>query len=102
MQKILSLLLSIATAALLVTGTTAQAGTLYRVTLAQAPAQSVNIIRSTPWVCDGTECTTEGARSRPAHECIRLVRELGTAQTFTIDGEALAAEELAECNASAR
>lgn len=102
MYKIFAMLLSIATAALLVTGTTAQASSVYRVTLAQAPAQQVQVIRSTPWVCDGNECQTDQGKSRPAYECLRLARELGAVSAFTINGEAVAAEVLAQCNEGAR
>jgi hypothetical protein len=101
MQRTLSLVLSLITVAFLFTATGAQAGTVYRATLAEATDERVHVIRNAPWVCDGAECATDRARSRPANVCHALVRELGTVVSFSIDSEAMAEEELARCNEAA-
>lgn len=98
MQRTLSLFLSAIVASLLFGATTAQASNHITAKLAEAPAERVNVIRRTPWVCEGDTCETTRASSRDAYECIRLGRELGTITEFWVDGEAFTAEQLAACN----
>ncbi|MEM8697309.1 MAG: hypothetical protein AAGE05_14905 [Pseudomonadota bacterium] len=101
MQRSLSLILSLCTVAFLFTATGAQAGTVYRATLAEATDERVHVIRRAPWVCDGDECATDQARSRPANVCHSVARELGTVLSFTVDSEAMSEEDLARCNEAA-
>lgn len=98
MQRTLSVLLSLATVTFLFTATSAQAGTVYRATLTEATDERVHVIRNSPWVCNGTDCATDQARSGAANTCYSLVRELGTVSAFVVDSEAMSAEELAACN----
>lgn len=101
MQRTLSLLLSLATVAFLFTATGAQAGTVYRATLAEATDERVHVIRRAPWVCNGDSCATDRARSGAANTCHSVARELGTLVSFSADNEALTEEELAQCNEAA-
>jgi hypothetical protein len=101
MQRTLSLLLSLATVAFLFTATGAQARTMYRATLAEAPTERVHVIRNAPWVCNGDSCATDQARSGPANTCYSVARELGALVSFSADNEALTEEELAQCNEAA-
>ena len=102
MQRYLSLLLSFVTAVMLFTATAGQAATTtYRVQLVEATEQRTPVIRSAAWVCEGTNCATDQARSRPMNVCVSVARELGRIAAFTVNGEAIADEELARCNADA-
>lgn len=101
MQRSLSLIFSLMTVALLFTATGAEARTPYQATLAEATDERVLVIRNAPWVCDGTECTTDGARSRPANVCLSVVRELGAVTSFVVDSEAMSEDDLARCNEAA-
>lgn len=101
MQRSLSLILSLMTVAFLFTATGAQARTAYQATLAEATDERVLVIRNAPWVCEGTQCSTDGARSRPANVCHSFVRELGAVTEFIVDSEAMSAEDLATCNEAA-
>ena len=51
---------------------------------------------------DGGTCVAPKSSSRPAVVCAALVRETGAVRSFTVDGQALAAEQLEKCNARAR
>ncbi len=101
MHRSLSLLFSLLTVGFLFTATAAQAGSLYRATLAETPSERVHVIRRAPWVCEGDNCATDQARSRPANVCHSVARELGPVTAFTVDEEAFSDEELAECNQAA-
>jgi len=101
MQRTLSILLSLATVAFLFTATGAQAGTVYRATLAEATDERVHVIRRAPWICNGDSCATDQARSGAANTCHSVARELGTLVSFSADNEALTEEELAQCNEAA-
>lgn len=102
MQRTLSLILSLVTVAFLFTTTGAQARTVYNATLAEAPADRVNVIRHAPWICSGDSCSTDQARSGPANTCHSVARELGTLVSFSADNEALSEEDLAQCNEGVR
>lgn len=101
MQRTLSLLLSLATVTFLFTTTAAQAGVVYRATLAEVTDERIHVIRSAPWLCNADQCATDRARSRPANTCHSVAAELGTLVSFTVDNEAISAEELADCNEAA-
>lgn len=101
MQRFFSIFMSLLTVSFLFAATAGQA-TTYRVTLAEATDERTPVIRNAAWMCNGTECATESARSGPANSCVHLVRELGAVTAFLADGEALSEEELSECNARAR
>lgn len=98
MKRTLSLFASAIMAAMLFGATTAHAASVITAQLAEAPAERVQIVRDTAWVCNGETCTTENARSNARHECIRFARELGTVTAFTSGDRSFDAAELAACN----
>ena len=79
--------------------TTAEAAgtTYYRAELAQPVETGVEVVRGTAWSCKGTVCVANKANSRPAIVCQRLADKKGEIVSFTIEGEALPAEDLAKC-----
>lgn len=101
MQRTLSFVLSLLTVTFLFTMTAAQAGVIYRATLAEATDERVHVIRRAPWVCDGDQCATDRARSHPSNICHAVADELGALTSFSIDSEAISAEKLAVCNEAA-
>ena len=77
---------------------TAATGEYYRAELASPVETQVEIIRGVAWRCEGTTCVADKAGSTAMHNCIRLQREIGQVVSFTVKDEALAAEDLAQCN----
>lgn len=69
---------------------------------AAAPTGRV-IIDGAGWSCDETgACTAFGGREQPAERaCRRVVARLGAVTAFSWKGQALSAEQIAACNASA-
>jgi hypothetical protein len=69
----------------------------------QVPATATKLISSERmWSCNGVVCVAGGdASSAAKHICSRLVKEVGPLSGFTAQGKVFAADELAECNASA-
>lgn len=72
-------------------------GTYYRAELSQPVEAGVEVIRGTAWNCKGTVCVAGKANSRPAIVCQRLAGKKGDVVSFSIEGEALPAEDLAKC-----
>ena len=101
MHRTISFIMSLLTATLLFAATAASAATGYQASLAEAPGQRVAIVRGAAWVCNGDNCTTDSANSRPSYVCLHVARELGQVTGFSVNGEAFTAEELAACNESA-
>ena len=66
------------------------------------PADQRFVARENVWQCNGAACSSARSASRPAIVCSTLVRQVGALKSFTVDGRALAAEELADCNSRAR
>jgi hypothetical protein len=66
------------------------------------PAQAKLVLRDTIWRCGDAGCSAGRSNSRPVVVCEVLVREVGKLDTFTVAGEALAADDLEKCNARAR
>lgn len=87
-------------AALLALPAAASAGT-YTATPSSAADGRV-ITRTASWTCGGAACTATSSASRPLVLCQGLAKKVGALSAFTADGRALAAEELAKCNAMAR
>lgn len=106
LQHFVSLFAALFIAATLFTGAAVNAqtrtnGPTYRAELVQ-PASATRIITGTVlWSCTGTTCTAARATSRPAIVCARFVREVGAVASFAVNGTAMAAEDLARCNAAA-
>ncbi|MEN7538342.1 CC_3452 family protein [Aurantiacibacter flavus] len=51
------------------------------------------------WACEGTSCVASRGTARPLRICHELKRKAGAITRFTVDGEPLADEQLARCNA---
>ncbi|WP_137681647.1 CC_3452 family protein [Aurantiacibacter suaedae] len=51
------------------------------------------------WTCEGTSCAASRGTARPLRICRELKRKAGAITRFTVDGEPLADEKLARCNA---
>lgn len=54
------------------------------------------------WTCVGESCTATARQAATVRTCREFVREAGAVVAYGADGEALSAEDLAQCNASAR
>jgi hypothetical protein len=57
------------------------------------------ILRGVLWNCAGDACTAARDVSRDVNVCARLVKKVGPVAAFSTPRGALAAEELARCNA---
>lgn len=97
----MSIRLTLAAAALFAIGTPAFASNY--VASLQSPAKSAQLVSSERlWSCAGTTCAAGGEATSPAKRiCSRLVKEVGPLSAFTAQGKIFAADELAQCNASA-
>ena len=69
----------------------------YVAQLVQPTDKTVEILRGTPWTCDGTVCTAPKTGSRALTVCRNFVRKIGEVSSFTVKGEELAADEMAKC-----
>ena len=66
---------------------------------ARAPT-TVVIIDGASWRCEGASCTASGGANQPAtRACRRVVARFGAVSSFSYKGVALAAEQIAACNA---
>ncbi|WP_294320683.1 hypothetical protein [uncultured Sphingomonas sp.] len=81
---------------------TAQPVRGYAAVPAVAPTIAAMMTRSTPWKCAGDRCVTNRTEGSPLTMCQLAAKELGTLTTFTANGEAFAAEQLAKCNTRAK
>lgn len=85
-----------------VTTTAAQAGGLYRATLATPVAEPRHEVLGTAlWRCEGENCRASSETSGPANSCVRVVREFGPVTSFVTTRGEFTAEQLERCNASA-
>ena len=57
------------------------------------------IVGEVLWKCSGDRCSATDAGSRPVVMCQRVARRFGEVAEFRSGPEALAAEDLAKCNA---
>jgi hypothetical protein len=73
-------------------------GAYYRAELSAPVTATKPVVSGTIFNCAGTNCAGSKATSRPAIVCARLAKEVGTVATFTANGKALEADELARCN----
>ncbi len=74
-------------------------GAYYRAELTAPAAKTSAIAGGLVWKCAETNCAAGKGTSRPAVVCARLAKQVGQVNAFTAGGKALAAEELARCNA---
>ena len=73
----------------------------YRAEPAAAPARAQFVARHNVWNCTAAGCTSARSEARPAIVCSTLVREVGALRSFSVEGRAFAADELAACNSRA-
>lgn len=71
----------------------------YRAELANPAAEARFVARDVVWACKGTTCLAGQGNSRPLIMCSSLARAAGPVASFTANGKALDADELARCNA---
>lgn len=76
----------------------AQSGGFYVAELVQPTEETRAVASGVAWRCAGATCAAPKAASRPLRVCRELQRKVGPVASFTADGEALAAEDLARCN----
>ena len=79
----------------------AAGGAYYRAELASPAPKSKFVARGIVWSCTGTDCVGARGTSRPLMMCSGLAKEAGEVKSFTADGKALEAEDLARCNGAA-
>src|SRR6478735_6761694 len=73
-------------------------GPYYHAELAQ-PATSGRVIAGgVLWMCEGTQCFAGKGTSRPVVMCKRLAEAASPVASFSFGGEALDADDLAQCN----
>ncbi len=106
MTKILAAIASFSTAFLLISAATTPAfaaAPMYKLvpTAAVASAKSV-VVGETLWRCSPTGCVAGESGSRPAVVCAQAARKVGKIESFTANGTAFSAEELAKCNEKAK
>jgi hypothetical protein len=107
MTKILSAIGSFATAAVLIGSTTtpvfASTGPAYRLVPVTAVTSAKSIVvNETLWRCTTDGCVAAQSTSRPSIVCAQAVRKVGKIESFTANGTAFSAEELAKCNKKAK
>lgn len=106
MKKILAALASFSTAFLLITATTVPAfaaAPMYRLVPATAVASVKSVVvGETLWRCGPTGCVAGESGSRPAVVCAQAARKVGKIESFTANGAAFSADELAKCNEKAK
>ena len=74
------------------------AGPHYHAELTQ-PAESGHVIAGgVLWMCEGTQCFAGKGTGRPVVMCKRLADAASPVTSFSFGGEALGAEDLAQCN----
>ena len=76
----------------------AASGSYYRAELASPAPKAKFVARDVVWSCDGTNCVAGRGTSRPLIICASLAKEAGEVKSFTANGKAFEAEELARCN----
>jgi hypothetical protein len=90
----------IAFSALAIT-TTAAAASSYSAKPA-APTTERFVTRDITWNCGPDACQGSTDESRPVVLCQSLAKRAGQIDSFIVDGRALAAADLAKCNAAAK
>jgi hypothetical protein len=80
----------------------ASSGAYYRAQPAAAPPAAQLVVRDLVWNCGADGCVAGRSTSRAATDCSALARQVGALRSFTVEGRALAPDELEKCNARAR
>jgi hypothetical protein len=78
----------------------AAAATYSATTSSTAPSKFA--ARDILWTCVSGTCTGSTQNSRPLVLCQGLAKKMGPIQAFNVNGQAIASEELARCNAAAK
>jgi hypothetical protein len=106
MTKILATLASFSTAFLVISTTATPAfaaAPMYKLVPATAVASTKSVVvGETLWRCGPTGCVAGESGSRPAVVCAQAARKVGKIESFTANGTAFSAEELAKCNEKAK
>jgi hypothetical protein len=106
MKKILAALASFSTAFLLISATTTPAfaaAPMYKLIPVTVVATTKSVVvGETLWRCGPTGCVAGASGSRPAVVCAQAARKVGKIESFTANGTAFSADELAKCNAKAK
>jgi hypothetical protein len=75
------------------------AGPAYYTAKLTAPAGESRVVAGgVAWTCEGEMCVANKAASRPLRVCRGLNRKFGEVVMFKVEGEEIAADELAKCN----
>lgn len=75
------------------------AGPAYYTAKLTAPAGEDRVVAGgVAWTCEGNMCVANKASARPLRICRGLNRKFGEVAMFKVEGEELAADELAKCN----
>jgi hypothetical protein len=76
------------------------AGAPYYTAKLTAPATEARMVSDgVAWSCKDATCVANKTSARPLRVCRALNRKVGEVTEFKVEGEVLAAEELAKCNA---
>jgi hypothetical protein len=75
------------------------AGPAYYTAKLTAPAGESRVVAGgVAWTCEGEMCVANKAAARPLRICRGLNRKFGEVVMFKVEGEEIAADELAKCN----
>lgn len=107
MKKIFAAIASFATATMLIGGAAtpalASTGPAYRlVPVAAVTTTKPVIVNETLWRCTTDGCVASQSTSRPSIVCAQAARKVGKLESFTANGTAFSADELAKCNQKAK
>jgi hypothetical protein len=70
----------------------------YNATLAAPASDTKAVADGVAWACKEATCVANKTSARPLRVCRALNRKFGEVATFKVNGEEMAAEELAKCN----
>jgi hypothetical protein len=70
----------------------------YNATLAAPAGDTRMVADGVAWACKDATCVANKTSARPLRVCRGLNRKFGEVATFKVNGEDMAAEELAKCN----
>jgi hypothetical protein len=107
MTKIFAAIASLATATMLIGGAAtpvfASTGPAYRLVPVTAVTSNKSVVvNETLWRCTTDGCVAAQSTSRPSIVCAQAARKVGKLESFTANGTAFSAEELAKCNEKAK
>lgn len=70
----------------------------YSATLTTPAGDTRAVADGVAWACKEATCVANKTTARPLRVCRGLNRKFGEVATFKVNGEEMAAEELAKCN----